>query len=127
MTSVVANGGKVCQPRMLRIEAKNTAYQTECRDLGIKKEYLAAIKKGMIGACSPNGTGYPFFDFKPQVGCKTGTAETGDGKTSHAWFTVFAPADEPKIVLTVLVEKGGEGSSVAAPIAKEILKEFFKE
>ncbi len=81
----------------------------------------------MIGACSEGGTAYPFFGFKPQVACKTGTAETGDGKTTHAWFTVFAPSDNPEIVLTVLVEKGGEGSSVAAPIAKEILSEYFKE
>jgi len=141
MTSVVANSGKICLPRALRIGAENTPYKAECRDLGIKKEYLEIVKKGMVGACSSGGTGYPFFNFKPQVACKTGTAETGDGKTSHAWFTVFAPACprqsadfgevmpacEPEIVLTVLVERGGEGSSVAAPIAKEILKEYFRE
>lgn len=131
MTSVVANGGKLCKPRILRIGAENTPYKEECRPLGIKKEYLEVVKRGMVGACSAGGTGWPFFDFKPQVACKTGTAETGDDKTSHAWFTVIAPADPPaggpQIVLTVLVEKGGEGSSVAGPIAKEILKEYFKE
>jgi len=127
MTSVVANGGKICKPRVLRIGAENTPYKEECFDLGIKEEYLEIVKKGMVGACSTGGTGYPFFDFEPRVACKTGTAETGDGKTSHAWFTVFAPADNPEIVLTVLVERGGEGSSVAAPIAKEILKEYFKD
>ncbi|MGB9637181.1 MAG: penicillin-binding protein 2 [Microgenomates group bacterium] len=133
MTGVVANGGKLCKPRILRIGAENTPYQAECQDLGIRKEFLEVVKEGMIGACSRGGTGWPFFDFKPRglpadwrVACKTGTAETGDGKTSHAWFTVFAPADNPEIVLTVLVEKGGEGSSVAGPIAKEILKEYFK-
>lgn len=72
--------------------------------------------------------------------CKTGTAEFGDpdGKT-HAWFTAFAPlpttkqngeipviSGEPEIVVTVLVESGGEGSSVAAPIAKKILEEWFR-
>ncbi len=127
MTSVVANGGKICKPRVLRIGAENTPYKEECFDLGIKKEYLEIVKKGMIDACSTGGTGYPFFDFEPRVACKTGTAETGDGKTAHAWFTAFAPADNPEIVLTVLVEKGGEGSSVSAPIAKEILKEYFKD
>lgn len=127
MTGVVANGGKICLPRMLRLGEVNTPYQAECRDIGVKKEYLDVIKKGMIGACESGGTAYPFFDFEPQVACKTGTAETGDGKTTHAWFTVFAPVDDPQIVLTVLVENGGEGSSVAAPIAKEILKEYFKE
>jgi len=127
MTSVIASGGKLCKPRVLRIGAENTPYKEECRSLGIKKEYLEVVKKGMIGACSPGGTGWPFFDFKPRVACKTGTAEISDDKSTHAWFTVFAPADNPGIVLTVLVEKGGEGSAVAAPIAKEILREYFKE
>lgn len=128
MTAVVANGGKICTPRVLRIGAENTPYGAECRDIGIKKDYLDLVKKGMIGACSQGGTGYPFFSFKPEVACKTGTAEVGDdGGTTHAWFTVFAPSDDPMIVLTVLVEHGGEGSSVAAPIAKEILREYFRE
>lgn len=139
MTAVVANGGKICIPRILRLEAENTPYQIECQETGIKKENLDLVEKGMIGACLLGGTGWPFFDFKPAVACKTGTAETGEGKTTHAWFTVFAPACagqladsagkpvcQPEIVLTVLVEKGGEGSSVAGPIAKEILKEYFQ-
>lgn len=70
-----------------------------------------------------------------QVGCKTGTAESqsaaptgSDSKVAppHAWFTVFAPYDKPEIVLTVLVENAGQGSDVAAPIAKEILKAYFE-
>ncbi len=60
------------------------------------------------------------------VGCKTGTAESPGG-APHAWFTVFAPFDKPEIALTVMVERSGEGSSVAAPIAKEILKSYFEE
>lgn len=93
---------------------------------------------------------------KIPVACKTGTAEFGDPEKTHAWFTAFAPlpADssagvstkvealakagmpnqsgegvilgDPEIVVTVLVEKGGEGSSVAAPIAKQIMEEWFK-
>ena len=58
--------------------------------------------------------------------CKTGTAEYGDPKNkTHAWFTIFAPAYDPQISITVLVEGGGEGSSVAAPIAKKMLEEWF--
>lgn len=61
------------------------------------------------------------------VGCKTGTAETpGEDSDPHAWFTVFAPFYNPEVVVTVLVENGGQGSSVAAPIAKEILTEYFE-
>lgn len=61
------------------------------------------------------------------VACKTGTAESfGPDADPHAWFTIFAPAENPQIVLTVLVENGGEGSEVAAPIAKEILQWWFE-
>ena len=61
------------------------------------------------------------------VGCKTGTAETpGDDSDPHAWITVFAPFYNPEVVVTVLVENGGQGSSVAGPIAKEILTEYFE-
>ncbi len=60
------------------------------------------------------------------VACKTGTAQHGGEDTKpHAWITLFAPAYNPQIVVTVLAEESGEGSNVAAPIAKEILEEWF--
>jgi penicillin-binding protein 2 len=77
------------------------------------------------------------------VACKTGTAEFGDPKErTHAWFTVYGPVEdahipedlktsenyvsgEAEISVTVLVEGAGEGSDVAAPIAKKILEEWF--
>ncbi|MBI2641940.1 hypothetical protein HYW87_05140 [Candidatus Roizmanbacteria bacterium] len=81
----------------------------------------------MKEACANGGTGWPLFDFKPETGCKTGTAEShAESKKPHAWFTVFAPFESPEIVLTVLIEEGGQGSDVAAPIAKEILKTYFE-
>ena len=62
------------------------------------------------------------------VACKTGTAQHGGEQTlPHAWITLFAPAYDPQIVLTVLAEESGEGSNVAAPIAKEILTEWFSK
>lgn len=56
-----------------------------------------------------------------KVAGKTGTAEAGDG-TSHAWFISFAPAENPTIVVAVVVENGGRGGEVASPIAGTILK-----
>ncbi len=126
-TNVVANGGKLCRPQVLLGGKEN------CRGLGIKPENLALIKEGMVEACSPGGTGWPLFDYtvkgrKIQTACKTGTAEFGDPKDrTHAWFTVFAPAKNPQISLTVLVEAGGEGSDVAAPIAKKALDVWFSD
>jgi penicillin-binding protein 2 len=137
LTEAVANGGELCRPRMLKIGAENTPYGADCREIGIKKEYIKTVKEGMIQACSSGGTAGSFAALTFKTACKTGTAETGDGKTTHAWFTAFAPACaeatagkpscQPEIAVTVLVDRGGEGSSIAAPIVKEILKEYFKE
>jgi len=120
MTSVIANNGKLCQPKIL-----DSSIQPECQDLRLKQETLKLIKEGMKEACLPGGTAWPLFNFQPQVACKTGTAEFGDPQDrTHAWLTAFAPADDPEIVVTVLVEAGGEGSDVAAPIVKKVLEAF---
>ncbi len=117
VTEVIASAGRHCVPKV--------AGEVDCRRLRIDQETIDLIKKGMVGACSEGGTAFPFFDFSPQVACKTGTAETNEEDKTHAWFTVFAPADYPELVITIMVEKGGEGSDVAAPIAREILDYYF--
>lgn len=126
-TAVFANGGNLCSPLLKQSDKPN------CTKMAISNTTLQTIREGMKQACDMGGTGWPFFDFsvknkRVSVGCKTGTAEShGLGKPEpHAWFTVFAPFDNPEIVLTILVENGGEGSSVAAPIAKEILSTYFE-
>jgi len=123
LASIIASGGQFCQPHFLLADNGNF-----CRDLGIKKENLDLIREGMKQACEENGTAPVFAGFEPQAACKTGTAEFGDPQDrTHAWFTVFAPVEEPEVVVTVLLEKAGEGSQVAAPIAKEILKYWFEK
>ncbi len=137
--AVFANNGYLCQPFVVKnINQKNN--QGNCRQLPLSQKTLQLIKDGMKKACEQGGTGWPLFNFgigsestksakfkKIPLACKTGTAESHSEKNiPHAWITVFAPLDEPKIILTVLVEEGGQGSDVAGPIAKEILKEFFK-
>ena len=54
------------------------------------------------------------------VAAKTGSAEFETGKETHAWFTGFAPVENPKLVVTVLVEEGGSGGKAAAPIARQL-------
>ena len=146
-TNVIANGGKLCRPYL--VANKNP----QCEALPIKKENIEIVREGLIKACQEGGTGWPLFNFKINsdklkidkinfieseasggakmtgitTACKTGTAEFGHPKNlTHAWFTVFAPAYSPQISVTVLVEEGGEGSSVAAPIARELLKVWFE-
>jgi penicillin-binding protein 2 len=126
----IANQGKLCYPRI--------ADKTDCIDLELSESNIDLVIKGMVEACSDGGTGYTFFGSNPQVACKTGTAETGEKDISHAWFTFFAPVNledesqeiqkiKPEIVVTVLIEKGGEGSKVAGPIAREIFDYWFKQ
>lgn len=86
---------------------------------------LNLVREGMKQACETGGTAWPFFNASYKVGCKTGTAEKELGNP-HAWFTVFAPYDNPQVSLTVIIEDGGEGSSVAAPVARELLDWYFQ-
>ncbi len=60
------------------------------------------------------------------VAGKTGTAQLGENQEPHAWFTGFAPADDPQIAIAVLVENGGQGSEVAAPIARELIEAHLR-
>jgi penicillin-binding protein 2 len=119
MTNTLVNG-KLCNLRIV-----NDGTDPKCVDLKLNSDYLQTIKEGMIDVCSSGGTGYTFFDFSPQVACKTGTAETSPDGEPHAWFTVYAPTDVPDIITTVLIEKGGEGSKVAGPIARKIFDYWF--
>lgn len=123
--SGLANGGRVCAPKFADIAPEN------CYTVDVKKENLDLVKEGMKEACSQGGTAYTFFDFSAKhaglpVACKTGTAEVGTTGTPHAWFTVFAPIEDPQIVATVLIEKGGQGSEVAGPIAREIFDYYYQ-
>jgi penicillin-binding protein 2 len=77
--------------------------------------YLLATSSAMMQATKP-----------VTVGCKTGTAESPGGGKPHAWFTIFAPYDNPEIVLSILVEEDGQGSDRAAPIARELLRQYFE-
>jgi penicillin-binding protein 2 len=149
MTQILANRGRKCKPKLLKIVAGDGVLQdqkAECTSAIISSSTLQQIQKGMIAACEPGGTGWPFFNFsvnqritdesgnvseKKQpitVACKTGTAENhSKSEQPHAWFTAYAPAQSPEIVVTVVVEEGGQGSHVAAPIAKEILTKYFSQ
>ncbi len=122
--SGIATGGKICEPRFNMESAPN------CRAVNVSESNFSLIHDGMGAACSEGGTAFTFFDFSQKhngttVDCKTGTAEVGTDGTPHAWFTFFAPAVSPQIVSTVIIERGGEGSSVAGPIARKIADYYF--
>lgn len=116
---VIASGGKLCNLKLVG--------DSKCVDLKINKENIEIVRQGMVSACQVGGTGSPFFDWKGEaVACKTGTAETDEEGKNHAWFTIFSPAKNPEIAITILVEKAGEGSKVAAPIARKVMDEYYE-
>jgi peptidoglycan glycosyltransferase len=80
----------------------------------------AAILRDLMVEAVNNGTGTSAAIEGVQVAGKTGTAEVADAGP-HSWFAAFAPADDPQVVVAVLVENAGTGSSVAAPIARKVI------
>lgn len=124
MTSVVANKGTLYKPHLLADSGESFHVTDKIASL----ENLETVREGMRQAVLPGGTAYPMQNFPIKVGGKTGTSEYGasDSDKTHAWFTVFAPYDDPEIVLTVFLEGGGEGSSDATPVAREILEGWLE-
>ncbi|MBI2022124.1 penicillin-binding protein 2 [Candidatus Daviesbacteria bacterium] len=134
LTSTVAAEGKQFPPHLaLKItdpfskNLKDFKYDS-LTSKEFKKDNLAIIKQGLSQVTKEGGTAWPFFTFPIKTAGKTGTAEFGDPKgRTHAWYTSFAPEDNPRITLTVLVEAGGEGSTIAGSISKEIYRWYFSD
>jgi penicillin-binding protein 2 len=145
-TSILANDGVAYRPHLLkevqssRTSEKRTLGTNLESNLNLNSEHLALVKSAMVAVTQPGGTAakagagasYAFAG-------KTGTAQVIGIKQGekyieskiqeryrdHAWFMAFAPSDQPKIALAVLVENGGHGSSTAAPIARKVLDYFL--
>jgi len=138
LTTTVANGGILFKPSLLLGEvSSNSNVKTQMSKLGkniirkgfVSEETLSAVREGMKLACDPGGTAYPLYDVPGfEVGCKTGTSEFGvaTADTTHAWLTLFAPFDNPKIAITVFLEGGGEGSHDAGPVMRKIVDHLIE-
>lgn len=133
-TSFIAGSGTMYKPHLLLKvtdvnESVSNKFTSEKLVSGIvKKNNINVIKKGLEEVTIEGGTAWPFLTFPIKTAGKTGTAEFGhpDNET-HAWYSGYAPSDDPKIVATVLIEAGGEGSSDASPVVKEIFRWFLSE
>ncbi|WP_301101317.1 penicillin-binding protein 2 [Propionivibrio sp.] len=142
--AAVANDGVIYRPHLVRyITDSRTGEKTliepkPLRTLPWKQQNIDTIKNAMIGV-NKEGTGARAFSGAGYVsGGKTGTAQLfslkgGDYKAGnlkqelrdHALFIAFAPADQPKIALAVLVENGGFGAQSAAPIARMVIDYYL--
>jgi penicillin-binding protein 2 len=142
-TAAVANGGLLYRPYLVQeiLDAEGNVVETHqpevIQDLldVVAPEHLAMMQLG-LKAVVAWGTGKDLYVPGVPVAAKTGTAEFCDSypscldrdgrvRTSHAWFTAYAPARDPEIAIVVFVYGGGEGSKVALPIAGEILRYYF--
>ena len=130
--AALANGGTLVRPHVggsiVNIQGKTVRkiHPAPQRHLRISNETRSVILDGLHRAADePGGTSYPVMgSFPIPVAGKTGTAER-QGQQDQSWYSVIAPYNDPQIVVTVTVERGGFGVETAAPIARAILERYF--
>ena len=133
----IANGGVVMRPYLINqvLSADlQTIDRTSPERLGtaVSSQTAATLTQMLVGVVD-QGTGTPAKINGVQVAGKTGTAEQGNGKPPHAWFTAFAPANDPKVAVAVVVEDGGNagneaaGGRLAGPIAKAVMEAVLNQ
>jgi penicillin-binding protein 2 len=147
LISGVANGGKLYLPQV--VEKVENIYgdrlkeypPVELRRADVSEKTFQIVQEALRGAVNdPHGTGWTCALKDVKVAGKTGTAQVvrmpenfkkGDMNRmplkfrDHAWFVAYAPFEDPKISIAVLVEHGGFGASAAAPIAKKVIERYL--
>ena len=114
-TAAIANGGKLVTPRL--VDAGPPIMSDQLADPANIKTVQLGMRDAVTYGSARSLSTLPF-----NAAAKTGTAQWSKTANTHAWFTSFAPFEDPQIVVTVLIDEGGEGSSVSAPVAKKILE-----
>ena len=137
VSAAIANEGVVMRPYLINqvLSADlQTLDRTAPERLGTAvSPQTADTLTQMLTSVVDQGTGTPAKIAGVKVAGKTGTAEQGNGKPPHAWFTAFAPADDPKVAVAVVVEDGGNagneaaGGRLAGPIAKAVMEAVLNQ
>mmetsp|Transcript_21554 Transcript_21554/g.10023 ORF Transcript_21554/g.10023 Transcript_21554/m.10023 type:complete len:541 (-) Transcript_21554:4380-6002(-) len=145
LISAVANGGVRYKPLIVRKVCSVNGEVIEKNEvefvgrLPVSKTAIEIVKKGLWKVVhDKHGTARRIYVENISISGKTGTAQVVSRKQEqddkevefrlkpHAWFVAYAPSDNPKIAISVIVEHGGNGAHVAAPIAKELIAEYLK-
>lgn len=141
MISMIANGGRTIRPyigKAVRDSETNKIKEIKNSpgEVVIPPDLLKKIQKGLIGVVHGHGTARRLRKSPYKIAGKTGTAqvigsESRVARTSrtrdHAWFVAYAPYDDPKIAVSVLVENGGHGGAAAAPVAQAVIDTYLKK
>ncbi|MCM1162162.1 MAG: penicillin-binding transpeptidase domain-containing protein [Roseburia sp.] len=130
LTCAIANGGKLMRPYVIdRIEnysgsvMKQYSPTTESEIMTVDE---AGFLKELMAGVVENGTATKLKGLSYTAAGKTGSAEfNGEKADSHAWFTGFAPVEDPQIAVTIIVEGAGSGGDYAVPMARRIFDEHF--
>ncbi|MCK5811809.1 MAG: penicillin-binding protein 2 [Clostridiales bacterium] len=130
-TAALANGGKLFTPFLIsKAVTKNGEVlyegETQFKQIPWEEKTFKIIKEAMEGVVLDGTAEKVFADFPIKVAGKTGTAETGreSHESSNGVFICYAPIDDPQIAIAVVIEHGVWGS-YTAPVAKDILREYF--
>ena len=126
----VANGGRLLEPHLVNgiLDSSNNVVreigEKVVRENFISEDNNKIVREGMRQTVL-SGSARSLQTLPVTMAGKTGTAQWSTKKDPHAWFTGFAPYDNPQIVITIMIEEGKEGSTVAVPIAREIMQWYF--
>jgi penicillin-binding protein 2 len=145
-TAVAANGGTLMRPHLVK-EVRDIGGRTVrsvepevINRMDLRPDYVEKVRKGLEAVVNePGGTGRRAGLPGVRVSGKTGTAQVvslqkyhGYGRggrpyryQDHAWYTAYAPSENPEVVVTVLLEHSGGGGSNAGPVARKVLAAFF--
>ncbi|KAB2879509.1 penicillin-binding protein 2 [bacterium] len=125
--TILANSGKYQQPHFVRYAEDQEGIRKvlyPIKSVPVKPDYLDLMRHGMWAVVNTyEGTGKRAW-IKWQAAGKTGTSENVHGNY-HGWFAGFAPYYDPEIAVVVIMENGGEGSDVAAPMSATVMNYYF--
>lgn len=129
ITASIANGGMLMKPYLIdQVQSADgeevKKFLPESFGSLMTAEESRKLNDLMVQVVT-EGTGSALRDAPYQAAGKTGSAEFETGKETHAWFTGYAPAENPKIAVAVIVEEGGSGGMTAAPIARAMFDQYL--
>lgn len=129
ISSAVANDGKMMTPYLVEGIQTSSGHDVKTTKKKVLSKSMtkeqAAIMTDYMTEVVNSGTGTALKTSKYQVAGKTGSAEYDSTGASHAWFTGFAPANNPTIAVSVIVESSGTGSEYAVPIARRLFETYL--
>lgn len=132
ITCAIANKGMLMKPYMVDYVKNNEGniikqFSPDSFKRLMSEEEAAALTD-LMREVVETGTGTKLSGLSYTAAGKTGSAEYSNVKTeSHAWFTGFAPAEEPEVCVTIIIEGAGSGGDYAVPIARRLFNEYFGE